>query len=73
MADWLVTMKAIILRKAKGDGASFQLTPEIINWCAQRSGNQRNLNEIRSTSAKCHIGTGYEKNSCWGKNEKYTW
>ena len=39
LADWLVTMKAIILRKAKSEGPGFSLTPETMNWCAARSGS----------------------------------
>ena len=29
MADWLVTMKSIVLKKAKAEGGSFNLTPEV--------------------------------------------
>jgi len=39
LSDWMTTMKAIIIRKSKSDGSGFSLTPEVMNWCALRSGS----------------------------------
>jgi len=37
--DWLNTLKLLILRRSKTDGASFQLTPEVMNALMSKTGN----------------------------------
>jgi len=39
VTDWLAVLRANILRRAKQDGPTFNLTPEVFNNCATRTGS----------------------------------